>query len=182
MRIHPPGHPKYAAQQWCIRQAALYGDRRRYRGKKRGRPRGSKSKKGKTKPKRKDAGPVLALSYQQISALISMAQLENWHLTRIQAWMILDIQGWACAVCREPFTKQPFIDHDHETNNRRSFLCHPCNCGLGHFRDNPEYLRLAAAYLEAHRESPLAQGIDLGRVSRYRTNNVREWPDFKGTM
>lgn len=40
------------------------------------------------------------------------------------------------------------VDHDHKINRFRGLLCHPCNLGLGWFRDNPERLRKAAQYIE----------------------------------
>jgi len=39
------------------------------------------------------------------------------------------------------------IDHDHKTRFVRGHLCQHCNFGLGHFRDDPELLELAAMYL-----------------------------------
>jgi protein-arginine kinase activator protein McsA len=45
------------------------------------------------------------------------------------------------------------VDHRHDFSRkdpkgRRALLCHYCNVGLGHFRDDPERLRGAAEYLE----------------------------------
>jgi hypothetical protein len=61
-------------------------------------------------------------------------------------------QGGACAICRVPLadlpTKQVHADHCHATNQARGVLCHYCNAGLGSFRDDPERLRAALAYLE----------------------------------
>lgn len=45
---------------------------------------------------------------------------------------------------------KPVADHCHRTGVVRAWLCVPCNAGLGMFRDNPDALRRAAAYLEAH--------------------------------
>jgi hypothetical protein len=44
------------------------------------------------------------------------------------------------------------IDHNHLTGKTRALLCDKCNVGLGSFRDNPDLLRKAAAYLEFHDE------------------------------
>jgi hypothetical protein len=49
-----------------------------------------------------------------------------------------------CIICGLP---AEVIDHDHITKRIRGSLCHRCNMGLGHFRDNPELLELAAMYL-----------------------------------
>jgi hypothetical protein len=55
-----------------------------------------------------------------------------------------------CAICKEaPTTKHGLHwDHDHETGQARDFLCHGCNVGLGHFRDNPKLLQAAIDYLK----------------------------------
>lgn len=41
------------------------------------------------------------------------------------------------------------VDHCHKSKQIRGLVCHRCNVGLGYFRDDPELLRAAAAYLEA---------------------------------
>ena len=40
------------------------------------------------------------------------------------------------------------LDHDHNTNNFRGWLCHKCNRGLGAFNDNTEHLENAIKYLK----------------------------------
>ena len=69
--------------------------------------------------------------------------------------MVID-QGDKCFLCdaEEPGTKHGFwhIDHCHDTDRLRKLLCSTCNTGLGSFYDNPEVLRRAADYIEAHRD------------------------------
>lgn len=50
-----------------------------------------------------------------------------------------------CEIC----SKQGSLcfDHDHATGLFRGWLCHACNKGIGHFRDNPALLLKAAQYL-----------------------------------
>jgi hypothetical protein len=62
-------------------------------------------------------------------------------------------QNNACAICgsEEPKGVGTFhVDHCHATQIVRGLLCHHCNLGLGHFKDNPAALRTAATYIEGH--------------------------------
>jgi hypothetical protein len=54
-----------------------------------------------------------------------------------------------CAICGNHQPRMA-MDHCHTTGKVRDALCGNCNNGLGRFADNPERLRAAAAYLEAH--------------------------------
>jgi hypothetical protein len=62
-------------------------------------------------------------------------------------------QGDRCAICG---TTDPgcgnsrwAVDHCHDELKVRGLLCMSCNTGLGYYRDDPELLRAAAAYIEA---------------------------------
>lgn len=59
-------------------------------------------------------------------------------------------QDSRCAVCRTdtPGGKGWHLDHDHATGAVRGILCHRCNLALGNFKDDPDRLRAALAYLE----------------------------------
>ena len=54
-------------------------------------------------------------------------------------------QNGRCKICTDEVDL--VIDHDHVTGVVRGLLCHPCNHGLGHFRDSPAALRAAVKYL-----------------------------------
>ena len=51
----------------------------------------------------------------------------------------------ACVICGDTYGL--VVDHDHRTGRVRGALCLRCNMGLGHFRDDPELLELAALYI-----------------------------------
>ncbi len=71
------------------------------------------------------------------------ATLEQYHA-------LVARQGGRCGVCGGPPGRGRStynIDHDHKTGQLRGLLCHNCNVGLGHFKDNPELLHRAAEYL-----------------------------------
>jgi len=54
-----------------------------------------------------------------------------------------------CEICGDKLTgKNKHLDHDHKTGKYRGALCNLCNTGLGHFKDNPELLIVAAEYLK----------------------------------
>lgn len=65
---------------------------------------------------------------------------------------MLEAQGGGCAICGSADalrkgSKRLCIDHDHATGAIRGLLCHPCNVGLGAYRDDPKLLANAIQYL-----------------------------------
>lgn len=53
-----------------------------------------------------------------------------------------------CELCNRGEPRGLFVDHDHATGLFRGWLCHKCNTGLGHFRDDRTLLLRAARYLQ----------------------------------
>lgn len=80
------------------------------------------------------------------------ARLSLYGVTEPELWQLLKEQGNRCAICHlgvaTPWDLA--IDHNHVTGKVRGLLCIRCNQGIGMLKDNPEYLRNAAAYLETH--------------------------------
>lgn len=80
---------------------------------------------------------------------------KQYGITVEQYDAMLAAQGGGCAICGDPpdgvgrAGVRLHVDHCHATNRVRGLLCNSCNNGLGRFRDRPELLRAAAAYLAA---------------------------------
>lgn len=69
-------------------------------------------------------------------------------------------QNGLCAICGSPETsserytgrsRKLFVDHHHASGQVRQLLCMRCNVGIGQFRDDPDLLKKAIAYLDKHR-------------------------------
>ncbi len=73
---------------------------------------------------------------------------------------LLQKQNGVCAICFQPEIfregnsrqlKALTVDHDHKTGQIRGLLCHRCNLGLGHFRDDIDFMANAVQYVRSHR-------------------------------
>lgn len=119
---------------------------------------------------RKRMGDEAYKARQNRKAMV--ARLKASHgLTVEQLEKMLADQGHACAICREPLalTGNRNVDHDHETGRIRGLLCRPCNTGLGNFRDDPEVVESAIAYLGLDRPLPCSIcGCSLDGVPKHR--------------
>lgn len=83
---------------------------------------------------------------------------KQYGITADQYAEIKQYQGGTCAICLVATgrTKALAVDHDHSCcpaggscgNCVRGLLCSRCNQMIGHGRDNPEFFRRAATYIE----------------------------------
>ncbi len=79
----------------------------------------------------------------------------RYKLTVDEYNQMLITQNKRCAICNTDTPKGQgrfHIDHCHESGKIRGLLCHACNIGLGHFKDNPESMIKAANYIISSRE------------------------------
>lgn len=81
----------------------------------------------------------------------------KYNLTVEQYDAMLAAQGGVCALCGQPErtlyrarVRRLSVDHPHEGTGVRALLCASCNRGIGLLGDDPNLLRKAADYLDAH--------------------------------
>ncbi|MCX4879649.1 MULTISPECIES: endonuclease VII domain-containing protein [unclassified Streptomyces] len=68
-------------------------------------------------------------------------------------------QGGVCCICLS--APAAHVDHCHKTGRVRGVLCFSCNAALGQFKDRPDAIRRAAAYVEgiAWKPTLVAPGV-----------------------
>lgn len=77
-------------------------------------------------------------------------------------------QGHVCQTCKESASYNLYVDHDHETNKVRGFLCARCNTIAGVLED--ERIRNVIEYLRDHKSNALARLELLIREKQNGTN------------
>lgn len=102
--------------------------------------------------------PLVAIAYRgnpQTARQISLKS--RYGITSERYVAMLAEQGGRCAICKGESGQRAFhVDHDHACCSGgkscgacvRALLCGRCNVGIGQFRESPELLRAAIAYLE----------------------------------
>tara|TARA_R110002126_G_scaffold176577_1_gene325196 strand:- start:1845 stop:2261 length:417 start_codon:yes stop_codon:yes gene_type:complete len=85
-------------------------------------------------------------------------RLRKYGITAADHALMLKEQKNKCKICRVTFVNEndknykkclgEYVDHCHTTNKVRGLLCHKCNTGLGHFKDNIKNLQRAINYLK----------------------------------
>ena len=84
----------------------------------------------------------------------------RYQLTPEEYQVKLKEQNYKCGICDKDVVNNIrggniialSVDHNHNTGKIRKLLCHSCNTGLGHFKDNPELLEKASKYLLNYEE------------------------------
>lgn len=73
---------------------------------------------------------------------------KQYRLTPEKFRSLLEEQNYQCKICTDPINEETArLDHCHQTNDRRGLLCHHCNVGLGHFKEDPCILEAAKTYI-----------------------------------
>lgn len=72
--------------------------------------------------------------------------------------LVAEQQGVCCICLAAP---AEHVDHCHKTGRVRGVLCFSCNAALGQFKDRPDAIRRAAAYVEGNAWKPtlVAPGV-----------------------
>lgn len=83
----------------------------------------------------------------------------HYGITEDERDAMIEAQGGSCLLCR--IAPAEHVDHDHQTGKVRGVLCFSCNAALGQFKDRPDVMRRAAAYVEGNLWNPtlVAQGV-----------------------
>jgi len=100
--------------------------------------------------KKSRLGKSLCLKCAKKGSLCTMVshRLKVYGISHAKFTAMSRSQKGRCALCDEIGKYALHVDHDHRKKQTRALLCFTCNSGLGHFRDSPQLLRRAAAYLE----------------------------------
>jgi hypothetical protein len=110
-------------------------------------------------PEHKERARVLMIGWRKLNPgkIQGYKRRANYGLDSETFDSLLLVQNNQCAICKKDFLQNsllhrdgPHVDHDHNTGVVRGLLCVSCNNGLGRFKDNSQYLRQAANYLESN--------------------------------
>lgn len=104
-------------------------------------------------------------------------RLETYfNITTVEYERIKEYQNSGCAICGfkpAPTQSRLAIDHNHKSGLIRGLLCSFCNRALGRFKDNVEFLKRAAAYLENPTASVVLGAPRYGLPGRVGTKKQR---------
>jgi len=82
-------------------------------------------------------------------------------ITRLKREIPAPDADYACPICQQTLAEiashgqkklqQWVLDHCHDTDTFRGWICFNCNSGLGSFSDDAEIVQRAVEYLERHK-------------------------------
>ncbi len=101
---------------------------------------------------------------------------KTYGISLVQYTEILARQNGCCAICLRPassFKRSLAVDHSHSTLELRGILCPFCNRGLRYYRDDPENMERAGAYLR-NRTGLFAPAKKRKRKAPRKTNPRRK--------
>lgn len=83
----------------------------------------------------------------------------QYGITEAERDQLIASQGGVCCICLS--APAAHVDHCHNTGRVRGVLCFSCNAALGQFKDRPDAIRRAAAYVEgiAWKPTLVAPGV-----------------------
>ncbi|MER5361795.1 endonuclease VII domain-containing protein [Streptomyces sp. NPDC002785] len=83
----------------------------------------------------------------------------EYGLTPAERDALIADQVGVCCICLDALPEH--VDHCHGTGRVRGVLCFSCNAALGQFKDRPDVIRRAAAYVEGNAWKPtlVAPGV-----------------------
>ncbi|MDX3531554.1 endonuclease VII domain-containing protein [Streptomyces sp. ID05-39B] len=83
----------------------------------------------------------------------------QYGITEAERDELLASQAGVCCICLA--APAAHVDHCHKTGRVRGVLCFSCNAALGQFKDRPDAIRRAAAYVEGNAWKPtlVAPGV-----------------------
>ena len=83
-------------------------------------------------------------------------------LNKLRSENVYPNEDYSCAICNRNLKELGkygqtrlqnwVLDHCHDTNTFRGWVCHKCNTGLGGFSDSLTILKEAVRYLTKHKE------------------------------
>ncbi|MGW1781006.1 endonuclease VII domain-containing protein [Streptomyces sp. NPDC002143] len=83
----------------------------------------------------------------------------KYGITEAERDELIASQRGLCCICLS--APAAHVDHCHNTGRVRGVLCFSCNAALGQFKDRPDAIRRAAAYVEGNAWKPtlVAPGV-----------------------
>jgi len=83
----------------------------------------------------------------------------QYGITEAERDELIASQGGVCCICLS--APAAHVDHCHKTGRVRGVPCFSCNAALGQFKDRPDAIRRAAAYVEgiAWKPTLVAPGV-----------------------